>query len=74
MAEPILRPESVSPGPGSEAGVAESGTRQMLAAREHPEEVWAPGVLVLVAIGLIAGWVLRARWDRYMRWDGRMGW
>jgi hypothetical protein len=60
---------------GSEAAMTESGApRQVLAAQEHPEAVWAPGVLVLVAVGLVAGWVLRKRWDRAMRWDRRMQW
>jgi len=55
--------------------MAESGApQQVLAAQEHPEAVWAPGVLVLVAVGLVAGWVLRKRWDRAMRWDRRVQW
>lgn len=55
--------------------MAESGApRQVLAAQEHPEAVWAPGLLVLVAVGLVAGWVLRKRWDRATRWDRRVRW
>jgi hypothetical protein len=55
--------------------MAESGApRQVQAALEHPEAVWAPGVLVLVAVGLVAGWLLRGRWDRSMRWDRQMRW
>jgi hypothetical protein len=55
--------------------MAESGApQQVLAGQEHPEAVWAPGLLVLVAVGLVAGWVLRKRWDRAMRWDRRVLW
>ena len=55
---------------GSEAAMAEPGARRQVvqAAQEHPEAVWAPGVLVLVAVGVAAGWLLRGRWDRQRRW------